>query len=72
MSYEITYTLDQLTSQSRIVSLNESQTCFKARRTILKYAMSAYLKKTLKAPGTTYLDHVRLFAETAGLKYTND
>jgi hypothetical protein len=52
------------------VSKNESQTHFKDRRRILKYAMSAYLKKTLKVPEASYLDHVKLFAEVAGIKYT--
>jgi len=72
LSNEITYTLEQLVSQSRIVSLNETQARFKARRRLLKYAMNAYLKKTLGVAEASYLDHVKLFAETAGLKYTND
>ncbi len=65
----ITYTEDELISQSRIVSKNESQTHFKARRALLKYATNTYLQKTLKVPEASYLDHVKLMAETAGFKY---
>ncbi len=68
---KITYTEDELLSPSRIVAKNESQTHFKARRKLLKYAMSAYLQKTLKVPSASYLDHVKLFAENSGLKYIN-
>lgn len=59
-------------SQDRVLSKNEPQTHFKARRRILKYALDAYLKKTFKVADASYLDYVKLFAEAAGLEYANE
>lgn len=68
---EIVYTEDELLSQSRVVSKNETQAQYKARRALLRYAMNTYTKKTLGVVTASYLDHVKLFSEISNIKYIN-